>query len=116
MTLLWTAEFKGGGAVVIILEAQSTPDLRMPARMMTLTGLVCEGLTDAAKGPDGRMPAVLPMVLYTGLRRWTPALDLAGAGGTAFGAVGPHRRTALRSAVPAQKHFGTSSPGLRPMK
>ena len=75
--LLWTAEFKGGGAVVIILEAQSTPDLRMPARMMTLTGLVCEGLTEEAGGPDGRMPAVLPMVLYTGLRRWTPALDLA---------------------------------------
>ncbi|MDD9961866.1 MAG: Rpn family recombination-promoting nuclease/putative transposase, partial [Gammaproteobacteria bacterium] len=75
--LLWTADLKDGGAVVIILEAQSTPDLRMPARMMTLTGLVCEGLTDAAKGPDGRMPAVLPMVLYTGLRRWTPTLDLA---------------------------------------
>ena len=75
--LLWTAEFKGGGSIVIILEAQSTPDLRMPARMMTLTGLVCEGLTAEAMGPDGRMPAVLPIVLYTGLRRWTPALDLA---------------------------------------
>ena len=74
--LLWTADFKDGGAVVIILEAQSTPDPRMPARMMTLTGLVCEGLTAEAMGPDGRMPAVLPIVLYTGLRRWTPALDL----------------------------------------
>ena len=74
--LLWTAELKRGGSVVIILEAQSTPDPRMPARMMTLTGLVCEGLTDAAKGPDGSMPAVLPIVLYTGLRRWTSALDL----------------------------------------
>ena len=75
--LLWTAELKGGGSIVIILEAQSTPDLAMPARMMTLTGLVCEGLTAGAMGPDGRMPAVLPIVLYTGLRRWTPALDLA---------------------------------------
>ena len=75
--LLWTAELKGGGSVVIILEAQSTPDPRMPARMMTLTGLVCEGLTDAAMGPDGSRPAVLPIVLYTGLRRWTPARDLA---------------------------------------
>ena len=80
--LLWTAELKGGGSVVIILEAQSTPDPRMPARMMTLTGLVCEGLTDAAKGPDGSMPAVLPIVLYTGLRRWTPALDLAERAGS----------------------------------
>ncbi|MYE86991.1 MAG: hypothetical protein F4X31_12225 [Gammaproteobacteria bacterium] len=75
--LLWTAELKGGGAVVIILEAQSTPDPHMPARMMTLTGLVCEGFAAEAWGPDGRTPAVLPIVLYTGLRRWTPALDLA---------------------------------------
>ena len=75
--LLWTAELKGGGAVIIAVEAQSTPDPRMPARMMTRTGLVCEGLTAEAQGPDGRMPAVLPIVLYTGLRRWTPALDLA---------------------------------------
>ena len=75
--LLWTVDFNGGGAVVIILEVQSTPDLGMPARMMTLTGLVCEGLTAAAMGPEGRMPVVLPIVLYTGLRRWTPAFDLA---------------------------------------
>ena len=75
--LLWNVEFKGGGSLVIVLEAQSTPDPRMPARMMTFTGLVCEGRTDGAGGPDGRMPAVLPIVLYTGLRRWTPALDLA---------------------------------------
>ena len=44
---------------------------------MTLTGLVCEGLAAEAKGPGGKIPAVLPIVLYTGLRRWTPALDLA---------------------------------------
>ena len=75
--LLWTGELKSGGAVVIAVEAQSTPDPRMPARMMTLTGLVCEGLAAEARGADGRMPAVLPIVLYTGLRRWTPALDLA---------------------------------------
>ena len=75
--LLWTVELRGGGTVVIALEAQSTPDARMPARMMTLTGLICEGLAAGAWGADGGMPAVLPIVLHTGLRRWTPALDLA---------------------------------------
>ena len=34
-------------------------------------------LGDGARGPGDRTPAVLPMVLYTGLRRWTPVLDLA---------------------------------------
>ncbi len=74
--LLWTAGLKGGGAVVIALEAQSAPDLGMAARMMTLTGLICEGHAADALGPKGRLPAVLPIVVYTGRRRWTPARDL----------------------------------------
>ena len=74
--LLWTAELKGGGAVVIAVEAQSTPDLHMAARMMTLTGLICESHAEAL-GPVGRLPAVLPIVVYTGRRRWSPVRDLA---------------------------------------
>ena len=49
----------------------------MPARMMTLTGLLYEGFTLEARGPDGRLPAVLPIVFYNGLRRWTSPRDLA---------------------------------------
>ncbi len=75
--LLWTAGLEGGGAVVIALEAQSAPDLGMAARMMTLTGLICEGHAADALRPEGRLPAVLPIVVYTGRRRWTPARDLA---------------------------------------
>ena len=75
--LLWTAQHKSGGWVVFPVEAQSAPDQRMAARMMTSTGMLYEGFTPEAKGPDGRLPAVLPIVLYNGLRRWTPARDLA---------------------------------------
>ena len=75
--LLWMVDLKGGGSVVVVVEAQSSPDTRMGARTMTLTGLICEGFKAEAWGPAGRLPAVLPIVLYTGSPRWTPALDLA---------------------------------------
>ena len=75
--LLWTVRRRSGGAVLIPVEAQSTPDRNMAARMMTLTGMSYEGIATGLRGPDGRLPAVLPVVLYTGLRPWTPARDLA---------------------------------------
>ena len=73
--LLWAVDLKGGGTVVIILEAQSTPDPRMAARepsagereglaprrnIMTLTGLVCEGLTEEAMGRTAGCPRCCP--------------------------------------------------------
>ena len=96
--LLWTAEFNGGGAVVIILEAQSTPDSRMPARMMTLTGLVCEGLTDGGHGA-GRQGA--GGAAYRAVHRPAPldaGIGFNGAGRAACGAVGLRCRTALSPA------------------
>ena len=75
--LLWTLRRRSGGAVLIPVEAQSTADRNMAARMMTLTGMSYEGIAAGLEDPDGRLPAVLPVVLYTGLRPWTPARDLA---------------------------------------
>ena len=45
----------------------------MAARVTTLTGLLYEGIAPTMKGPDGSLPAVLPIVLYTGQRSWPPA-------------------------------------------
>ena len=75
--LLWTARLKGGGAAVFPVEAQSTPDDRMAARTTILTGMVHEGIAPTLKGPDGGPVAVLPIVLYTGRRRWTAGRGLA---------------------------------------
>ena len=75
--LLWSVQRRSGGAVLIPVEAQSTPDERMAARMTTLTGMLYEGIAPTLKGPDGRLPAVLPIVLYTGRRPWPPGRGLA---------------------------------------
>ena len=74
--LLWTAQRWSGGGVLFPVEAQSTHDRNMAARMMTLTGMSYEGIA-ASLEADGRLPAVLPIVLYTGLSPWTAARDLA---------------------------------------
>ena len=74
--LLWTARLRSGGAVLIPVEAQSTSDRNMAARMMTLTGMSYEGIA-AGLVVDGWLPAVLPVVLHTGPHPWTAARDLA---------------------------------------
>ena len=62
--------------MLIPVEAQSTSDRNMAARMMTLTGMSYEGIA-ASLEADGWLPAVLPVVLHTGPHPWTAARDLA---------------------------------------
>ena len=62
----------------MLIENQSASDPRMPARAMTRIGLLYESLGAAARGPDGKFPPVLPVVVYTGHRPWRAPDDLAG--------------------------------------
>ena len=71
-------EGSGGDSVIVLIENQSAPDPRMPARAMTRIGLLYESLGAAARGPDGRFPPVLPVVVYTGERPWRAPDDLTG--------------------------------------
>ena len=76
--LCWIAEGPGRDPVIVLIENQSAPDPRMPARAMTRIGLLYESLGAAARGPDGRFPPVLPVVVYTGERPWRAPDDLTG--------------------------------------
>ena len=71
--LLWSVQRRSGGTALIPVEAQSIHDEHMAARMTILNGMLYEGIAPTMKGPDGRLPVVLPIVLYTGQRPWTPA-------------------------------------------
>ena len=56
--------------VLVTLEFQSTVDSHMAVRMLTHTGLLYQDLIHGGElGPDGRLPPVLPIVLYNGRRR-----------------------------------------------
>ena len=62
----------------MLIENQSAPDRRMPARAMARTGLLYETLSAAARAPDGKFPPALVVVVYTGDRPWRGPDDLTG--------------------------------------
>ncbi len=71
-------EGAGAGPAIVLIENQSAPDPRMPARTTARTGLLYESLGAAARGPDGKFPPLLIVVVYTGKRPWRAPDDLGG--------------------------------------
>ena len=69
---------EGAGPAIVLIENQSAPDPRMPARTTARTGLLYESLGAAARGPDGKFPPLLIVVVYTGKRPWRAPDDLGG--------------------------------------
>jgi predicted transposase/invertase (TIGR01784 family) len=64
--------------VYVLLELQSRPDRYMPVRLMTYSSLFYEHLiAEGRLAPSGRLPQVIPIVLYNGLGPWGTPLDLA---------------------------------------
>jgi len=64
--------------VYILLEFQSTADRFMAVRLLTYLLLFYEGLIDRKQLTDsGKLPPVLPVVLYNGRRSWRAPVRLA---------------------------------------
>jgi len=63
--------------VYILIEFQSTVDRFMAVRLMTYIGLLYQDLirTDALLD-NGKLPPVLPLVLYNGKQRWSSAISV----------------------------------------
>ena len=71
---VWEVCLDAGRAVLVVVEFQSSEDPRMALRLLAYTALLYQELArNDASGLDdaGRLPAVLPVVLYTGEARWT---------------------------------------------
>ena len=62
--------------VYLLIEFQSTVDWTMAVRLLTYVGLLYQDLVQTQKIRDGRLPPVLPLVLYNGEPRWTAALSI----------------------------------------
>ena len=64
--------------VYILLEFQSRPDRYMPVRLMTYVGLFFESLIAGGHLPEsGKLPLVVPVVIYNGVGPWRVTLELA---------------------------------------
>ncbi len=64
--------------VYLLIEFQSTIDLFMAVRLMAYLGLLYQDLIRTGNlTPEGKLPPVLPLVLYNGLPRWDAPQTLA---------------------------------------
>ncbi len=61
----------------LLIEFQSTVDRYMALRMMVYQGLLYQDLVRKGDiSSDGRLPPILPIVLYNGQRKWTAVEDV----------------------------------------
>jgi len=77
--LVWRIPRREGGDayVMLVLEFQSKPDPWMALRMLVYTGLLWQQLVrEQLLMPDGRLPPILPVVLYNGDPRWRAPVEL----------------------------------------
>jgi hypothetical protein len=71
--MIWRIPRRGGGDtyLMLLLEFQSTPDRWMALRALVYVGLLWQHLVrEKQLPPDGRLPPVLPVVVYNGDPRW----------------------------------------------
>jgi len=58
--------------IYLLIEFQSTVDYFMAVRLMVYIGMLYQDLIKSKTiAEDGKLPAVLPLVLYNGEDRWT---------------------------------------------
>jgi predicted transposase YdaD len=78
--IIWRARWGGERwlYVYLLIEFQSRIDPWMALRVLVYMGLLWQSLArDGELTPSGRLPPVLPLVLYNGDRAWSAAVDLA---------------------------------------
>ena len=98
----WRVRFRGAADewlyLLVLLEFQSTVDRRMAARILAYTArMYLKLIRGGDLPPDGRLPPVLPVVIYNGERRWSAATEM----GETIAAVGE----ALAPFQPRQRHL-----------
>jgi hypothetical protein len=77
--MIWRIPRRDGGDtyLLLLLEFQSTPYRWMALRMLVYASLLWQQLVnEKSLPPDGKLPPILPVVLYNGDRRWAAPLAL----------------------------------------
>ena len=97
---VWQVRFRDGRALLLVLEFQSSNDQRMALRILVYTSLLYqELLRNKAPGLDerGRLPLVLPVVLYNGEAPWRAPREVIDLIQPADEGLAPYR--------PSQRHL-----------
>ena len=73
---VWEAAMRDRpGSVLVLIEFQSTVDRTMAARVLVYTGMLYQ---DRLRRSSGKLPPVLPIVLYYGSGEWKAEHEVAG--------------------------------------
>ena len=101
----WRVRFRDAGSggwlyLLVLLEFQSSVDRYMAARVLAYTGqMYVKLIRNGELAEDGRLPPVLPIVIYNGVRpRWNAADevgDVIAAVGTGLAPFQPRQRYLL---------------------
>lgn len=78
--VIWKLRLKDGRPVFVylLIEFQSRVERYMAVRLMTYLGLLYQDLiAHGLLAPDGRLPFVIPIVLYNGEERWWAPQELS---------------------------------------
>lgn len=78
--VVWRLRPRGGGwlYVYLLFEFQSTVDRFMAVRALAYVALLYQDLIRRGElTPDGKLPPVVPLVLYNGRRRWWAAREVS---------------------------------------
>jgi predicted transposase YdaD len=77
--IVWRVKVGGEWVYLyLLMEFQSSVDKYMALRMMVYVGLLYQDLIKRGEVlADGRLPPILPIVLYNGSQRWSAATDIA---------------------------------------
>jgi hypothetical protein len=79
--VIWRIRWHGPGHsrfMYLLMEFQSRPDRFMALRLQAYVALLHQDLVRRGQlTADGKLPAVLPLVLYNGERQWNAATELA---------------------------------------
>ena len=107
---VWRVRFRGRSEdwlyLLVLLEFQSSVDRHMAARVLSYTAQMYLKLIRGGRLPaDGKLPPVLPVVIYNGERRWSAALEMS----ESVAAVGP----SLAPYQPQQRHLLIDEHALR---
>ena len=77
--------------VYLLLEFQSEADAWMALRMLVYVGLLSQHLVKEGELQDGKLPAIVPIVLYNGAPAWKAATDVAECYAPSLPGLEPYR-------------------------
>jgi hypothetical protein len=91
--IIWRVRWRGGWLYVyLLLEFQASVDRFMALRILVYVGLLYQDLIRAGQlTPGGRLPPVLPVVLYSGEDPWTAAREIGELVETVSGGLDQYR-------------------------